>query len=740
MIQYANVSPQRTIYYQTSTTNKSFLEMHYFLKDKGIKNNKFMLTLLDNDLAGVDPFDPNLNTMMKQKVLRECISNFWYFLRECVRIPDQGGTIGNGGGAKFKLSRANMALVFCLSMNVNTYLVIPRQQGKTISAICWYLYLFNFGTSNSEMSFVNKKMDDSKLNLQRLKEVRSGLPSYLRMDQVYGKDGKVIKAPNSVETITHALNNNKIRTVPSARNRIMAASLLRGRTLPVVWFDEFAFTLYNDEIYVNMVPAYKTAAMNAQKNHAPYGILITTTPGNLTEEAGVYAYKMRNDATKFTESWYDLDYPQLMEIIGANTNSSFVYIEFTYQQLGQSEEWFRSICVDMGKDWPRIRREVLLEWSAASDNSPFTKEDLEIVQQFTRQPITQMLMLGKYTMDIYEKVDPRYPPIIGVDASGGYYRDSSAIVVLDSRTTRVTAVLNCNYIPPTDLATVVYELVTKYMPNAIVNVERNGGFGASILAKLVNSSIKKNLYYEIKDKVVEERSNGMHMVRKTQKTKVYGLDSTKTVRDLLIQILRDRMQLHKDKFISPYIYEELLTLEVKKNGKVEHSQNGHDDTIFAYLMALYVWYEGKDLMERWGLRKDALRTDEDLDEVVHSINEKYSDIIEDLGISVEENDEVEKQMKMLNSMKVTLFNDWMHQEFEKDQQAIQDLMSTELGKRAVKQHYHLSDMDIEMMNHDSGGVISKEVENFYNDNDTPYEVEQINISTPGIMYTSYDQF
>ena len=74
MIEYANASPQRTVYYQTSTTNKSFLEMHYFLKDKGIKNNAFMLTLLDNDLAGVDPFDPNLNSMMKQKVFRECIS------------------------------------------------------------------------------------------------------------------------------------------------------------------------------------------------------------------------------------------------------------------------------------------------------------------------------------------------------------------------------------------------------------------------------------------------------------------------------------------------------------------------------------------------------------------------------------------------------------------------------------------------------------------------------------------
>ena len=85
-----------TVYYQLSTNNKSFVLMHQYLKSIGIKNNKFMLALLDKDLAGVDPHDPKLNQFMKQKILRECMANYWYFLREVVRIPDQGGT---GAGA-----------------------------------------------------------------------------------------------------------------------------------------------------------------------------------------------------------------------------------------------------------------------------------------------------------------------------------------------------------------------------------------------------------------------------------------------------------------------------------------------------------------------------------------------------------------------------------------------------------------------------------------------------------------
>lgn len=107
----------RTIYYQMSTTNTSFLEMHYYLRDKGIKNNKFFLILYDKDLAGVDPFDPNLTPIMKQKILRECMSNFWYFIREVVRIKDEGGAAGSG--KRYKLHRGNLALNFGFICNWN---------------------------------------------------------------------------------------------------------------------------------------------------------------------------------------------------------------------------------------------------------------------------------------------------------------------------------------------------------------------------------------------------------------------------------------------------------------------------------------------------------------------------------------------------------------------------------------------------------------------------------------------
>lgn len=707
MVQSTN-TVVKTVYYQMTTNNKSFLDMHHFLKAKGIKNNKFFLVLFDPDLAGVDPRDPQLNRYMKQKILREVCCNYWYFLREVVRIPDQGGT--KGSGVKYELHRGNLAMNFCLIFNFNIFAEFPRQQGKTAGILCRMLWEYQFATTNSESVFINKKHEDSKLNLQRLKEYRDALPDYLQMSEAYGRDGKKIRASNTIETIQHPTNGNRIKTLASARNKIVANNLGRGMTIPRIWYDEYAFIPYNGVIYLSATPAVKTASLNAKRNGRPYGIIITTTPGDLTTDEGLEAFKTKEMATKFNEAWYDYSKEELETYITRNTESPFVYIRFTYKQLGRDEEWFRSMVVDMKKEWSAIRREVLLEWNRASTNSPFTKEELDVVKTLIKEPIRTMLING-YEFEIYEDLNLAYPPIIGVDVSGGFRRDSSAITIIDSNSTRVTATFNCNYISTIDLANVLYQLVTKYIPNAVVNVERNGGFGASVLAKLINTKIKKNLYYEIKDKVVEERFNGTKPIRQTKRVKVYGLDSTKDIRNKLMEILvSERMRGHKDKFISRIIYEELEGLEVKKNGKIEHSSTGHDDQLFSYLMALYVWYEGTDLMERFGIRKASLRTDQDLEEAVSSLEDRYENLTVDLGEVIDEESEIGKSLKELTSYKSIGYNEWRSQESAKDEQAMEQLLQTRLGRETYAKQFNAN---IELLSNGQTTIPDKVFEEFY---------------------------
>lgn len=650
----------RQIYIHKETTNQSFIDMHHYLKMKGIQNNDFFLALLDPGLAGVDPRDPNLPAHLKARVLNECRLNYWYFLREVVRVPDQGGKVGSG--KRYKLHRGNLAMNFLFVLNFNQFVEMPRQHGKTIAAICRYLWVYNFGTSNSEIMFIHKDHAGSKNNLKTLRAVRDSLPSYLQMSSVIGSDGKKLKVPNSIVTIQHPFNKNKITTFPSARTADAANNLGRGSTMPLQYYDEFAFMPYNREVYLAATPAFSTASKNAKENNAPYGILITTTPGDLLTNSGSYAYDIRNKATPWVENYYDFNYQQLIELNNSNTNNKFFMISYTYQQLGSGPEYFKDMVLQMNKNWDAIRREVMLEWAETATNCPFTTEELEKIKLYCKEPIRVMLFgrFKQYQFNIYEDIDTSFPPIIGVDVAGALYQDSSAITVIDSKTTRVGATLNCNYMPSDDLAQVLYELVTKYLPNSIINIERNGGFGVSVIQRLCKTSVKKNLYWEEKDKVFEEGMENGRVVKKTRKVRVYGTDSTRDVRARLIEILYDRVAYHKDKFIAPILHKEMQSMEVKKTGKVEHSDNSHDDQVFSYLMALYVWYDGKNLAERFHIIKNSIKTDMDEDIEALDIEDSIESTAKvdltsiefDSEQLLEELEMIEKQSKMVTSKNI----------------------------------------------------------------------------------------
>ena len=156
---------------------------------------------------------------------------------------------------------------------------------------------------------------------------------------------------------------------------------------------------------------------------------------------------------------------------------------------------------------------------------PFSQEDLDIIKLHIKEPI-RTIFFGKfrqYQFNIYEDLDLSYPPIIGVDVAGATFNDSSAITVIDSRTTRVCATLNCNCIPADDLAQVIYELVTKYMPNAILAIERNAN-GEAVLDHLRDSEIRGNLYFDnSKDLQVDDKLDGQGFIRQeSARRRLYG--------------------------------------------------------------------------------------------------------------------------------------------------------------------------------------------------------------------------
>lgn len=695
------------IYYQTNTQNQSFMDMHYYLKAKGIKNNKFHLLLYDKDLAYIDPHDPTLPPQMKQKVFLECQRNFWYYIREVVRVQSQGGPY-----VRYKLDRGNLALNFCFTLNLNIYQEQPRQTGKTVATEVWFSWVYNFGSRNANMIFLNKKHDDAKRNLSSLKDLIKALPSYLRFDQAFGVDGKKLKASNTVSYLQHKINFNNIKALPMARNRTAAISLLRGQTITNCWIDESAFFQYLEESLQNGMPALTTAFRNCRMNGAPHGLCLTSTPGFLTTEEGQYMYDLKNKMTPFSELWYDFSLQKLTETLNANEKSIFVYIKTTYQQLGLSEEWLKERIKEQNQKWTDIRREFLLEWATSSDNCPFTQEELRNVEKFVRSPIKQVY-ISNFLFNIYSEIAPRDKVLIGVDVAAGYSKDSSAISVTSAQTTKLVADFNCNYINPVDLAGVIFTLVTEYLPNSLITIERNG-VGTGTLAKLIKSKIRNNLYFEIKERVIEERPDGFRTRKRKQLTKVFGVDNTKEVRDQLMDLLTDRVRDHFDKFISPILYEEMKNLEFKKTGRIDHSVNSHDDTIFSYLYSIYPLYYGKNIRENWHIDVPTLRTAQDeAQEIFQDFEATESvGIIQDIE-NLNNDEMIQAQFDKFNKDK--LYQQFLQSQKEENEKAMQQILASKIGRQAYADKYNIPIDSIEA--NDTGFSMLGAINNFYSDDD-----------------------
>lgn len=191
--------------YDYNTNNLSFLKMAKHLKDKGIKNWNFMLVLYDPKIKGVDPYDPNLSIEMQARIQKEVMINFWYFIREVIKIPSTGGTVS------YELHRGNMATHWLQLQNIDTIECLPRQHYKTWSACCWYTWIYLYQAINYTIVFSNKQLEDSQTNLTRLMDIIESLPPYLRSHMNKKND------TDNVNMLRLAENNNTIKALSTGR-------------------------------------------------------------------------------------------------------------------------------------------------------------------------------------------------------------------------------------------------------------------------------------------------------------------------------------------------------------------------------------------------------------------------------------------------------------------------------------------------------------------------------------------
>ena len=299
---------------------------------------------------------------------------------------------------------------------------------------------------------------------------------------------------------------------------------------------------------MSATPANSQASLEAKKNGKYYHICISTTPGDLNTPQGIYAKQFFDNAAAFDEKMYDWSRGDVKLYIKKNSVNDFVYIEFSYKQIGRSDEWFMEQCRALNGDLFKIKREILLQWNKSSDLSPFTEEQIQMLYDNVKPPITHLTIDNIYKINIF-RYDFNWHDalMMGVDTSGGLSQDSSAFTIWHPVLGEIVATFKSNTIDTIEFAELIYKVIKTYFVNTCVIIERNS-YGKAIIDFLLKTDIAKNIYFEIKR---ESASKKIKDVKKQTFTtsgqnRSYGVNTDNNTRPMMIDLLREKIENPQD--------------------------------------------------------------------------------------------------------------------------------------------------------------------------------------------------
>lgn len=581
----ANNRPRALV--QTTTKNKSFRRQAIVLRDMGIKNNLFHLSLYDPVLLNVDPHALNSDTdpdgTLRLRVGAECKRNIWYYMREVIRISVDG----SADPISFKLSRGNLSMLWCFMAHIDYSSTMPRQQGKTISAIAatsWVMYISGL---NMRIGMLTHSADLVQANVKRLKQMKDGLPTYLIAssgDDVDNKEGLDYKA---LDNIYYTYVGQKDRT---AANRVG-----RGKTGPMLHMDELG-TIPNLKITFPAIMATTNSAReNAKKAGQPHSNIYTTTAADPQTEEGAYAFNLVTQAMPFTEKLYDCpNEAAVHQIVKTNSTNNLVNGTFSYLQLGLSHEWFRDTITRNNVPPDEVERDYLNHWVSAAKSPILSKEVLEKMYASRVEP-HHVEIFESYVVSWYVPQEvsnsPAFrnsPIILGMDSSEAIGRDFTTFVGIDPRSLRVLCSFRCNDSNVTKIAIFVAKLLLEF--RRMLFVPERKSTGANIIDTVIMLLLRENhnpflrIFNQIVDKKDQKEFDQYDLhdldLSDSIARRYLGFMTTSTTRAFLYkQVLQRASTLAADKMYDRTLVTELSGLQAI-NGRIDHKNGHHDDMCF----------------------------------------------------------------------------------------------------------------------------------------------------------------
>lgn len=601
MILFEREIEEKGAYIHTKTSNMSFLRMYAILKKMGISNNKFFLTTYDKELLTIDVHkntDPSQE--LAARIVRECKLNPWYYLREVILIP------GAGEDIRYELNRGNLALTWSYLSNIDVYLVMARQCGKSMSThaiVSWVIFLV---AEKFNMAMFTKDIILLQENVKRVRDIRNALPKYLiHRDKLKDTENKT--------GLAYAALNTQYLTFVAQPEVMAAAKLARGMSISSEHWDEFEYFKNIDLSYPSAVAAMGAAAEQAKALGLPHTNIITSTAGKLNSPETQYALKLISQAMPFSETLYDCrDKQHLHEVVSTNSTNKMLYAVFSYLQLDKSHAWFKETTVKTGGTPEEIARDYLNLRQAGIEGSIIPALTLDKIKKSQEEP-TKTTIMGGYAFRWYQ--DPelllnnklyKRPLIMGLDTSENIGQDFTTLVIIDATDLSVVGTAKCNEADLIKFATFLGEFMAKHDHLFLVPERKST---ALIMLGIICAILRKagtNPWTRIFNQVFQNRTSEPYCkIDVTDSSAETGANkkylgyvtagSGEMSRNTLYKVtLMKTLELNATRIKDQSLIDELCQLTLK-NDRIDHSAGGHDDMVIAYLLACWFVLYGKNI-------------------------------------------------------------------------------------------------------------------------------------------------
>lgn len=599
-----------------STTNKSFLRMVSLYQRMGIKNCLFPLALLQPELAGVDPHDENLDNETKMMIVAECRWNYWYFVREVVRIPPASGPTAS----PYQANRGNIALIWSFLNHIDIALIQPRQTGKSVSTDCIMVWVIYIGASNTAINMLTKDHKLRTENVERLKKIRDYLPGYIV--NMTARD-----ADNQTDLTCKALGNRYITGVGQT-SESGANNLGRGLSSPVAHVDEGPFIRFIGTTIPAALAAGTAARDQAKEWNQPYGNIFTTTAGKKDDRDGRFMYDLIHNGAVWTEKFYDAGNAEaLTQMVRTNCAGRKLIINatFNHRQLGKTDAWLREAIANTAATPEEANRDFFNIWTSGSQSSPLTPEQNERILKSEIDPKYSEISANSYIIRWYIPEDEletymaENDVILGLDTSDAIGRDAIALLFINSRDLSTVGAATVNETNLILFARFLASILIKYT-NVTLIPERKSSAPTMIDALLIELPRHgidpfKRIFNHVVDKRDErpkdfDEVDSTPLARRTQSfydkwKRLFGFNTSSGSRELLYSTVFQNAAKEAGHLIRDRILSDEIRGLVIKNGRIDHGPNSHDDHVIAWLMANWLLTHSKHL-QHYGINTNQL--------------------------------------------------------------------------------------------------------------------------------------